>query len=237
MTKSTKVKPDEIPSRGRRVSSPIVTQALVRRTPLHARGQATFDLILDVTAQLLDEVGFEAVNTNMVAKVAGINIATLYQYFSNLQAILRELFDRQTDARTAMVTQMISGISSGTNWRAHLSEAIDEVATMRSQQPGAAALRVAMRSSPELLEHDRASTASVAAELAKVIAEQGNLDHDHAALVAQCGLEMIIGVLDSWTAGESMKDRNLIEEAKKAILAYLAIYLDVDPDKASSQSR
>src|SRR5512133_2212831 len=65
----------------------------LRRTPVQARGQATFERILDTTADLLESVGAEVLTTNLVAKTAGVNVATLYQYFPNKQAVLLSLFE------------------------------------------------------------------------------------------------------------------------------------------------
>jgi hypothetical protein len=45
---------------------------------MQARGQATFERILDATARLLDEVGTEALTTNLIARTADVNVATLY---------------------------------------------------------------------------------------------------------------------------------------------------------------
>ncbi len=73
----------------------------LRRTPMQARGQATFEGILDATAGLLDKVGGDKVTTNLIARAAGVNVATLYQYFPNKQAVLLELFKRQSEARIA----------------------------------------------------------------------------------------------------------------------------------------
>ena len=78
------------------------TELDLRRTPMQARGQATFDRILDATAQLLEKVGTDALTTNLIAKAADVNVATLYQYFPNKQAVLLSLFERQSEARIAL---------------------------------------------------------------------------------------------------------------------------------------
>ncbi|MCE3286104.1 MAG: hypothetical protein K0R70_2360, partial [Steroidobacteraceae bacterium] len=41
------------------------TELDLRRTPMQARGQATFERILDATAELLDKVGTESLTTNL----------------------------------------------------------------------------------------------------------------------------------------------------------------------------
>ena len=71
---------------------------LVRRTPRQVRAQDTLEIIFEATARILQRQGRAALNTNYIAECAGISVGTLYQYFSNKEAILvamarRELAD------------------------------------------------------------------------------------------------------------------------------------------------
>jgi AcrR family transcriptional regulator len=69
-----------------------------RRAPQQARAKATIDVILEATAQILEKHGERAFNTNRIAERAGISIGSLYQYFPNKYAILREMAARETAA-------------------------------------------------------------------------------------------------------------------------------------------
>ena len=62
-----------------------------KQQPVQQRSVETFELILDVTAQLLGDVGVERLSTNMVCEKAGISPPALYRYFPNKYAILKEL--------------------------------------------------------------------------------------------------------------------------------------------------
>ncbi|MEO9600709.1 TetR/AcrR family transcriptional regulator [Parasphingorhabdus sp.] len=63
----------------------------VRNRPTQKRAQETFDLILHTAALLLEEVGFDKLNTNLICKHANITPPALYRYFSNKYSILEEL--------------------------------------------------------------------------------------------------------------------------------------------------
>ncbi len=65
-----------------------------RKTPVQARSRATFEAILEATAQILDADGLAGVTTNRVAERAGVSIGSLYQYFPSRDAILAELVRR-----------------------------------------------------------------------------------------------------------------------------------------------
>ena len=50
-----------------------------RRAPTQARAKATYDSILEATATLLVERGYEGVNTNAVAAQAGLKPPAVYR--------------------------------------------------------------------------------------------------------------------------------------------------------------
>ncbi len=199
--------------------------AALRRTPLRARGQATFDAILDVTAQLIEERGHEALTTNIIASAAGINIASLYQYFSNKQAILVALFDRQTQARSDLLAQNFQRLLAEKDWPSVVRDSIDMVANIRSQQTGSAGLRLALKSSPELEAYERAANDGPASVFAELLQAQAKLSPEKALLVARCGMEIGTVLLDNWSLRSDPKDRQIVEEAKIAVIGYLGTYL------------
>lgn len=63
----------------------------MRKVPRQARAQRTVSFILDAAAYILAERGLAGLTTNRVAERAGVNIASLYQYFPNKAAILDAL--------------------------------------------------------------------------------------------------------------------------------------------------
>ncbi|KDA03983.1 TetR/AcrR family transcriptional regulator [Hyphomonas oceanitis] len=68
-----------------------------RRNPKQARAQATVDAILEATLHILETEGLSKLTTNHIAERAGVSIGTLYQYFSDRDAILASLGKRQSD--------------------------------------------------------------------------------------------------------------------------------------------
>lgn len=71
--------------------------ALQRRAPIQARARATVSAILEALAIELKKRPLEEVTTNRIADVAGVNIASLYQYFSCKEAIFDALSERQIE--------------------------------------------------------------------------------------------------------------------------------------------
>lgn len=74
-----------------------------RRRPKQARSQQIVRAIEEACARILAAEGPEAVNTNRIAEVAGVNIASVYRYFPNKDAILAELYERQMELEGAIL--------------------------------------------------------------------------------------------------------------------------------------
>jgi AcrR family transcriptional regulator len=65
-----------------------------KQQPVQQRSMETFELILDVTARLLGEIGVERLSTNLICARAKLSPPALYRYFPNKYAILKELGER-----------------------------------------------------------------------------------------------------------------------------------------------
>lgn len=97
-------------------------QRIQPRKPKQARARQKVELILEAAIRLLEQGGSGALTTNAVAETAGVSIGTLYQYFTNKEAILDALADREivtidarlrdavTDAAITIPEQRVSAI-------------------------------------------------------------------------------------------------------------------------------
>ncbi len=75
-----------------------------RKSPQQERSRFTVDAILEAAAYILVRRGYEGLTTNRIAERAGVNVASLYQYFPNKEAVLAELMRRHAveTRRTAL---------------------------------------------------------------------------------------------------------------------------------------
>src|SRR5215469_14299219 len=74
-----------------------------KKTPRQDRSRATVEAVLEATADILIRHGSAKLTTNRIAERAGVNIASLYQYFPGKEAIVAELRRRHgTGQRTAL---------------------------------------------------------------------------------------------------------------------------------------
>jgi AcrR family transcriptional regulator len=161
------VKRDE--SARKREAAPTVAALDTKLTPSQDRARSTFEAILTTTGQLLAEVGFERLSTNMICERAGLTPPALYRYFPNKYAVLKELAGRLMDRQDEAV---FDWIESGGAEAATLEEAIaktraiqERVVQITREEPGGLWTMRAIRAVPMLRDVRLASRDKVADRL------------------------------------------------------------------------
>jgi len=98
-----------------------------RKRPQQSRSVMLVKAIREACLQILDREGPDQLTTARIADVAGINIASLYQYYPNKEAILAELFEDQISDYMSAVRARFLDIDrlSRTSMEATLAAIID----------------------------------------------------------------------------------------------------------------
>jgi len=86
---------------------------LPRKTPRQERSVATVDALLEATADILVRDGYATLTTNRIADRAGVNIASLYQYFPGKEAIVAELRRRHGTEQRAELRRLLDERGAG----------------------------------------------------------------------------------------------------------------------------
>lgn len=197
-----------------------------RARPSSLRGQRTVEQILRTTVELGAEVGFEAINTNLIAARAGVNIASVYKYFPNKQAIFVAISRRMGEAFQAQIADLIAQIDAGRPWREAVAEGVRLAARRRLDAPGERTIRMAIRVSPDLLGLDAEESALVGSMLAGLISRRSGAPPDRAALVGRVAIELATAILDLLLGEPPEKAPALAEEATEAFIRYLAPWME-----------
>src|SRR3954454_149059 len=83
------------------------TAPVLRRTPVQERSAARVQRMLDAAAALLDEVGYDATTTSLIASRAGVSVGSLYQFFPDRRAVLQALAVRSFERFAGVLTGRI----------------------------------------------------------------------------------------------------------------------------------
>jgi AcrR family transcriptional regulator len=102
---------------------------------LQRRSVERLGRILDACAELLDEVGYDALSTRAVAERADVAIGSVYRFFGNKRALADALAVRNLDRYADRVTRRLADIERG-DWRHALDAVLDEYLAMKRTVPG-----------------------------------------------------------------------------------------------------
>lgn len=139
-----------------RVREPARKPSLItKKQPTQQRSTQTFELILQLTAEVLADVGIERLSTNLVCERAGLTPPALYRYFPNKYALLSELGQRlmlrQNELIPRWITpELLSGPTS--ELEIALTGLVLDTYRVTKRTPGGVWILRALRAVPTLLK-------------------------------------------------------------------------------------
>ena len=178
--------------------------------------------MLDACAELLDEIGPEALSTTRIAERARVAIGSLYQFFPDKQAVIEAVNRRNVELFVARVgRRFMTEVYHG--WWDAVDAIIDEYVEMHRTVPGFRALEFGDVADPDLLDSVSDSGMVIAARLrALLLAEFGFADSAELDLALLVAVEAGDAVLKLAFRRDPQGAPEIIAEAKKLVRCYLS---------------
>jgi AcrR family transcriptional regulator len=191
-----------------------------RRRPTQERSQKKFDLLLQVSRELLLEVGFEAFTCEEVARRAELPIGTLYQFFANKYVIVCEL-DR---VHSVAVHQEIAALAAELptlDWLRLLDRLIDHMADLWREDPSRRAVWHAVQSTPSTRATAAVTERELAAEVARVLAPlTPGTQRERRRIVAEVLVHVTYSMLN-FSIRDGQEHAEAVIELKRLLASYL----------------
>lgn len=145
-----------------------------RRQPLQSRAKESVAGILAAAAALLDEVGPDGFNTNLLAKRANVRVSTIYRYYPNKYVIIAAL-TRALAVRWREWTEPLYATfaNPALDWRKSLRSSTQDWVHHARNEPGAVSALQAMTATPELREIHRQIYDDMCAKMMAALRERG----------------------------------------------------------------
>lgn len=214
-------KPLEAPS-----TSPRTAAAEAGRRPRQERSRHRVETILDVALALVVEQGAEALAMREVARRAGVQIGSIYQYFPSKAHIIRELAKRNLARVRLLLQDEVQRLLAAHDGAPPVAEAVDRLVDAYfahyRDQPDALAVWAGAQSDHGLRELDLEDTRSTAEFLVAPL--QRILGRDDRALLYPLALlvaEVTGAAARLALAVESPLREQLIERHKAMLVATL----------------
>jgi AcrR family transcriptional regulator len=79
-----------------------------RKVPQQDRSRVTVEAILEATAHILAEEGYDKASTNRIVERAGVSIGSLYQYFPNKESLMSALMEQHSNEIAELVESSLN---------------------------------------------------------------------------------------------------------------------------------
>jgi AcrR family transcriptional regulator len=76
-----------------------------KKRPAQERSRQTFDALVEACTGLLPERGYAGTTTNHIAERAGVNVASLYEYFPGKDAVVAQVAERLVERVLARIAE------------------------------------------------------------------------------------------------------------------------------------
>ncbi|MDQ1490095.1 MAG: hypothetical protein QOJ23_2609 [Actinomycetota bacterium] len=195
-----------------------------RRLPVQARSQARVERILATATAIVERDGVDAATTRAIAGGADVPVATLYQFFTDRDAVLDAVLQRELDAldeHVATVSQTAKAGAATASLSAFVDFAFEVHRAYYRSHPAFARLWFGGRRTPPVEAAVRHRGRRLAAGWHTVMVEAGLIRPDADPLVAELGIELGDRIFECAYRRDPEVEDAVFTEGKRAVTAYL----------------
>ena len=108
-------------------------QTGLRKLPTQARSRARVASILKAAGELLGEVGYDGLSTNLVAERADVPVGSIYQFFDGKDDIVAALVEQFQDRIHRLASERLDAASAREDRRAFIAGLVDGIAGIQAE--------------------------------------------------------------------------------------------------------
>lgn len=192
----------------------------LRRQPTQQRSRQRVRVILDAAAELLDEGGYPALTTTAISARADVSVGSIYQFFSNVDAIVTELVRDWVAGFDEIMSHL--GTLGGVSMAESIDRIIDEYVEFIRKTRGFVAVYFSNGLTGDSRALDRASNDALARELVSFWAGRYAMTpDDRMIVVARVAIHTGDALLALAFRRMPSGDETIIAEAKRAVRSYV----------------
>lgn len=198
-----------------------------RTLPIQKRARETVDLILEAAAELVDEVGVVAFTTDLLAQRAGLRIRTIYRYFPNKLGVLRALLLHLNAESEEQLGPYSLLADRERDWREVVDSWVDDLVVWSRRRQGVRLIMDWAYAVPELLVEQERLNKGWTRDMMRALRARGvEIPSNQLYGVCRTFVEMLDLLSIRANAQTDEHSDDVVEEMRRAVIGYLANYLD-----------
>ncbi len=207
----------------RRMAKPATNkQTGLRKLPTQARSRARVASILKAAGELLGELGYDGLSTNLVAERADVPVGSIYQFFEGKDDIVAALVEQFQDRIRRLASERLDAVGAREDRKAFIAGLVDGIAGIQAEASAFVCVFSGSQSHPRFDSLARNLRRTLIRHLEDVFAEafpRLPKDDRNRMLAAWSDITgAMISNLDRSKPGERGK---LLDELKLVLCAYL----------------
>jgi len=173
------------------------------RTPKQSRSRATYGAIVDAATRILVENDAVSINTNLVARVAGVSIGSLYEYFPNKQALVDAIALRHLEQAQAIFIKVAGSIEGYLSKEEVVEKLVETAVLIHQDNPE---LHRKLSSQVVLSDSVKIREEQLKHSIVKLLSSLLSLQTSDPMLVAQLLFDCVDAVVHKWYIDEQGKN-------------------------------
>ncbi|WP_240686772.1 TetR/AcrR family transcriptional regulator [Amycolatopsis suaedae] len=196
----------------------------LRRQPVQQRSAKRVEQMLDAGAALIDEIGYDALTTTLIAKRAGVAVGSLYQFFPDKRAVVRALTHRNLERFMAEIRERLEGVDHQ-HWWDVVDSILDIYLHMHRTVPGFSKVHFGDVVDRQLLDESKSNNKVIADELTDMLSKFLDVPAERVSFAITIANEAADSLLKLAFHRDPDGDAEVVEETKFLIKNYLATRL------------
>ncbi|SFP88129.1 DNA-binding transcriptional regulator, AcrR family [Amycolatopsis arida] len=193
----------------------------LRRQPVQQRSARRVERMLDASAELIEEMGYDALTTTLIAKRAGVAVGSLYQFFPDKRAVVQAMTQRNLEKFMAAVGERLATVDHQ-HWWDVVDSLLDIYLRMHREVPGFSKVHFGDVVDMRLLDEQRDNNRVVADSLIHLLTTRLGLPEEQIALPIAVAVETADALLNLAFRRAADGDPEVVAETKYLLKGYLA---------------
>lgn len=194
-----------------------------RRSPTQRRSKERVERILDAASELIVAHGVAELSTRKIAQQAGIPVASIYQYFADVDEVILELVKRDTAEMDAHVAARLAEVEV-LGVRSLVETTMRAFVDVYHRRPAFVVIWWRGRTNAAVYDYCREHNKRIAATLHALATEYGLVAPGTDLLPAELAVEVGDRVFELAFAHELRGDPRIIGEGIEIVVDYLRRY-------------
>jgi AcrR family transcriptional regulator len=192
----------------------------LRRQPVQQRSAKRVEQMLDASAQLIDEMGYDALTTTLIAKRAGVAVGSLYQFFPDKRAVVQALTQRNLERFLVKVSERLATMDQR-NWWGVVDSILDIYLRMHREIPGFSKVHFGDVVDVQLLDESRDNNTVIVDSLTEILIPQLDTPAEDLRFALTIANETADALLKLAFRRDPRGDEQIVSEAKYVVKRYL----------------